>query len=407
MAHTIKEVFDKVASNLVVDAALIQRIHLFERQFTHRNQDHIEFFGGNLLGVERVRFLAKDWNDLFDTIFEIDDNELRIQLHALPSVNKSHIVASDVLNLTFVWIVHRIWNSKLSNTLKHQGMIDTLLIFQYKVLTSKLANDFKFLANKELMTTVYASLSKKFYIKQYGSWGALLRARAEDVISDMSIHHNTIVKFDKDKAVQYMVTDIQGRIRDIVKNHWDLINEIKNSDRIITNLSSTIETEDGTAVRDLQRGLTIYRTYIQSIVGEPTNFIKDPLMTMVSHALKTMSPTFLKDALYYISENYGMDDGLIEKMVDEVMIHAIEFLHTEYKGSMATPDLAHIISKLRGMYQSSRSTDPTLLDLRVLIDKVITRRLKGRSEASIAAVRVGVALYIVLRALTKKHFTGQ
>jgi hypothetical protein len=407
MAKNIKEVFAQVASNLIVNEALIKRIHLFERGFTHRNQNHIEFFGGNLLGVEKVRFLPKDWNTLFDDVFQIDDYELERNLHSLPSVNKDHIVASDILNLTCVWLVHKIFNSTLSPVLKEQGMIDTLLILQYKVLTSKLARDFPFPANKELMTTVYATLSKKFYIKQYGSWSALLRARAMDVINPDSIHYDTIRVFEKDKAVQYMVTDIQGRIRDIVKNHWDTINKVKESDKLIATTSSTIETEEGTTMKDLQRGLVTYRTYIQSVAGEPSNFIKDELIKIIAAAMHTMSPVFLREALLYISENYGMDaDGKIELMVNEVMVHAIEFLHTEYKGSMTTPNIALIISKLRGMYMSSRSTDAALLELRNLIDLVVMRKLKGRSPAAIAAVRVGVALYIVLRALTRKHFAA-
>lgn len=39
MAQSIREVFEDVAQHVVIDAALIQRIHAFERAFVNRNED--------------------------------------------------------------------------------------------------------------------------------------------------------------------------------------------------------------------------------------------------------------------------------------------------------------------------------------------------------------------------------
>lgn len=406
MAESIKTVFEKAASNLKIDKALIERLRNYEKEFTHRNEDHIKFFGGNLLGVERVRFLPRDWENWFDNVLKIDDVELERDLHSLPTINPEHVVASDVMNLSCVWLVHAIYKSNLSQSLKEEGMVNALLIFHYKVLTSKLARDFKFPANEDFMATVYASLSKKFHIKQHGYWGALLRAKVLDVLSKSSIHLKTIEMFDNDKNILYMVTDMQTRMRQIISNHWDVINKIKESDKLIVTTAATYETDEGLSVKDLQRSIVAYKNYIHTVAGEPSNFVKDDLVKIVVAAMHTMTESFLRDSLVYISENYQLDSGDIEQMIDDVIVHAFDFLHQEYKGNLTTPDLAFIISKLRGIYMSSRSTDPALLKLRVLIDKVIMRKLKGRSAAAIAAVRVGVALYIVLRALTKKHYAA-
>lgn len=407
----IKTVFETVCRDLVVNPALLDRIQRFEHSFTHRNAEHIEFFGGHLLGVDRVRFLPGDWGTLFDDVFQIDDTELEKQLHALPSINKDHTVASDVLNLSCVWMTHRILTTKptkdLTKEMIYNGAMNALLIFQYKVLTSKIANDFKFDANKDLMTTVYASLSLKFSIKRYGSWSALLRARAADVLSSESIHYNSLRTLDDDYKTKYIVTDMQGRLRSIVKEHWDVINAVKDGDSVIQTATSTIETDDGASVKELERFFPAYLTYLHSIVGEPSNFIKDELIRIIAAAMHTMSPLHLRTVLTYVSDSYreGQDD-LIEKTLDQIMTHAFEFIRTRYKGSMSTPDLAFIIKELRGMYTSSRSTDDLLLKLRVNIDKVIHRKLKGISPAATASVRVGFALYVVLRALTKKKYSS-
>ena len=411
MTRTIKDVFNDVCKDFVVDADLLKSIQRFEHGFTHRNAEHIEFFGGHLLGVDKVRFLPTDWAMLFDSVFKIDDTELEKQMHSIPSINKDHTVASDVLNLTCIWVTYRILNTAPNKSMTKEdllhGAINALLIFQYKVLTSKIANDFKFTANKDLMTTVYANLSMKFSIKRYGSWAALLRARAEDVIGDKSVHYKTIRSFDDDYRVKYIVTDIQGRLRSIVKEHWDEINAVLDSNEIIATMTANVETEEGLSVKELDRHFSSYLTYIQSVTGEPSNFIKDELVKIISSAMQVMAPINLRIMLIYISEHYQEDHhGQIENMIEKIMIHAFEFLRTRYEGSMSTPNLALIITELKGMYQSSRSTDKLLFELREQIDKVIHRKLKGISSAQVAAVRVGIALYVVLRALTKKKYAA-
>ena len=411
MTRTITDIFNDVCKDFVVDADLLKSIQRFEHGFTHRNAEHIEFFGGHLLGVDKVRFLPTDWAMLFDSVFKIDDTELEKQMHSIPSINKDHTVASDVLNLTCIWVTYRILNTAPNKSMTKEdllhGAINALLIFQYKVLTSKIANDFKFTANKDLMTTVYANLSMKFSIKRYGSWAALLRARAEDVIGDKSVHYKTIRSFDDDYRVKYIVTDIQGRLRSIVKEHWDEINAVLDSNEIIATMTANVETEEGLSVKELDRHFSSYLTYIQSVTGEPSNFIKDELVKIISSAMQVMAPINLRIMLIYISEHYQEDHhGQIENMIEKIMIHAFEFLRTRYEGSMSTPNLALIITELKGMYQSSRSTDKLLFELREQIDKVIHRKLKGISSAQVAAVRVGIALYVVLRALTKKKYAA-
>src|SRR5690606_16040062 len=214
MAKNIKSVFEEHASGLKIDKALIKRIHEYEREFVNRNDDHIQFFGGNLLGVERPRFKSSDWNNWFDNVLMIDDVALRSDLHSLPTIDPSFVVTSDVMYLSCVWLVHAIFNSNLSANDKQQGMIDTLLIFQYKAITSKIAHDFKYSVNREVALATYAALSKKFYIKKYGTWGKVLLARAEDIISRNSIHYQAIKYFDKDKKITDMVSDVQGRVRE-------------------------------------------------------------------------------------------------------------------------------------------------------------------------------------------------
>ncbi len=405
--NTIKSVFESVAKDLKIDKALIKRIHDFEREFVNRNDEHIGFFGGNLLGVDRPRFKSSDWNNWFDEIVGLDDVELRSKLISLPSVVPTAIVINDVMNNTCMWLVHKIYNSNLSSEDKHNGMIDTLLIFQYKIITSKIANDFKFAANKEVAMATYASLSKKYSLKQHGSWGKVLIARAEEIISPNSIHLKTIQRFDNDKKVQYMISDCQGRVKDLVKNQWNAINEVKANDAKIVSQGNTIAVDGEEVLRDLKRNLLTYRNYIQSIVHTPNDFIKSQVFDVVCASMVTMSPTLLDKTLNYVSDQIRKDKtGLIDRLLNEAMIHAFDVLHREKEGRVKNIDLATLVIKLRGVYMSSRSTDTTLLALREDADKVTALALKTKNASALAAVRTGLLLYIVTRAFAMNHYSS-
>lgn len=403
----LKAVFDDIAKDLKIDRALLKRLQAYETEFTHRNNDHIAFFSGNLLGVDKVRFKTTDWANWFDDIIQLDDTELRQAVHALPSVNKDFVVSSDVMNISCMWLIHAFENSDLSPKEKHDGMMAAALVFHYKVLSSKLAHDFPFAANKEIAITVYAQLTKKFALKQHGSWGALLRARCEDLIRKGTLHWKTIENFGPDAAVLYMVTDTQGRIRDVVKKLWEVLDKVRASDSKIVTVSSTITVDGEAKVGDLNRHLVDYKHYIHGIVGTPTTFIKEELIDVVGNAMHTMNPEFLQEALVWISTNYhdSLHEDKVHELVEETMLHAFGVLALDDHHYKRSFDLVFIIDRLRGVYMSSRSTDPYLVKLRAIGDELVRVPLRGRSTSAQISTRTGLLLYIVLRALTRNYYT--
>ena len=55
---------------------------------------------------------------------------------------------------------------------------------------------------------------------------------------------------------------------------------------------------------------------------------------------------------------------------------------------------------------SARSTNPELLQLRELAQKIVKRATGSRNESTIAAVRTGLLAYIVLRAYSMRYYSG-
>lgn len=405
----IKAVFDRLATDVKVNQGLVDRLSRFETEFTHRNKEHIDFFGGNLLGVEKVRFLPSDYARFFDEVVRTDDTELQRALHALPSINADWVVSSDVFNITSMWLIHVIHvigqDTSMSKETRHKGMLAAALIFNYKVLTSKLAHDFKFPADRDTAIAVYAALNKKYSLKRYGSWGALLLARAEDMIVENGLHWRTIQEFRPDKKVLYMITDSQGRIRDIVKTLWDVLSAIRASDAKIITTSSMVTIDGESEMGDLNRKIVAYKNYIHSIAGTETSFIKPELVMVVSGFMRTMNPDYFLEALKHICKGYsGLNNAKYELLIDETMIHAFDHLAREQRERHRTINLESVVVKLRGQYQAAKTTDPDMLNLRKLADEIVAIPLGRRSASAQAAVRTGIMIYIVLRALTRNYY---
>lgn len=408
MADSIKSVFEEVASNLVVDRRKAKEIHDYAVRFVNKNSEHIAFFGGNLLGVQTIRFTSQDKDKWFEEILDVDDLHLKKEFHSLPSINVKFMVSSDVFNLSCVALLHRIYHSEaLSPGEKERALHDTALIMQYKLLTSIMYHFFPYPADRAVATATYASLTKKYALKVHGSWQALLDARSRDILTHSSIHFNTYTQLDNDEAVVYMINDIQGRLREIVKNMRSVFETMRNSKSKIITTSSVAVTLDGDSfVRDKTRNFTAYKRYLHEVISDRSNFVRQELVTIIGNAMHTMPERFLVESLSYMGTNYRTrGNDAIEQLVDETLLHAFEFISTN-RAILANPnDLAGMIGRLRAIYMASRSSDPSLLKMRALAEKIVDKAIPSRNPSIIASVRTGVMLYLVLRAFTMKHYS--
>jgi len=407
MARTIKEVFAEELKHLKIDLKLVKAIGQFERHFVNKSEDHIAFLGGNLLGTPPLRFHSSDRNNWFDEVLRVDDVVLKNELHALPSVDPTQRVRTDVYNLSCVWLVHAIHTtSNLSARQKEQGMMDALRAMHYRFLSSLMAHNFKYEPDRTLAEATYAALSYKFALKQKGSWAALIEARCEDILSRNSIHSETIERFDDDQQVQYMVGDIQGRIREIVKKMVHVFYEVQKSPTRVQTRSSLVDLDGQMHVRDLTRQNSRYKRYINTTLSDRSTFIRSELVGIVGDVMHTMPERHLTSALEYMADNYGRrGDPKIQALIDETLLHAFEYIGENRQEFRNSIDLATLIGRLRSLYMSSRSTDPSLLKMRDLSLAITKRAVKSNNKSLLAAVRTGCMVYIVLRTFTMNYYS--
>lgn len=405
---SIRKVFDHYTGHLEFDKALAKKISDYKVGFIHRNREHAAFFGGNLLGVQVVRFLDTDSEKWFDEVLQVDELEVQDDIHDLPTVNAEFNISSNIFNQSCVYLVHKFNNSSLPMAAKKEVMVDILIVLQMKFITSLLFRYFRYPADRALAESTYASLNNKFAIKEHGSWLKVLEQRALDTIGPQSIHLKAINQMEPDYATINMLNDMQGRIRSYVKNIYAVMELVRVSGGKINVTSASTVGHDGEEIlRDSTKGIATYTQYIKNIIADKRSFIREELLGPVLKAVPSASERFLVASLEHLSENYYRKDHKdIDKILELSMVHSFHYLSNNRQALRANADLADMLIRLRGAYTSSRSTDPYLLEMREITEKVIRPSVKTKTTSVVASVRTAVLLYIVLRAYTKRHYTG-
>lgn len=410
MTYTVASVFDAHCANLKIDAKLAKLIADYQISFTTKNEDHINFFGGNLLGVDVVKFTPTDRLRWFEQIMRVEEDLVMADLLKVPTIDPEYfIVASDAMNNACVWLAYKFLTAErgVDKRVALDAATNCLLVMNYKFMTSLLHNYFRYPADKEVAQATYASLSGKYDIKRYGSWGALFRARVADTIAPNSPHYKTIMTMAPDEAVRYLINDSQGRIRSMVRNIMSEHVKRNQEGAKVKSQGSVVEINGEQILRDRTTSIARYTRYISSIMGERNSFMKEDLMEVIENIMRTMQPRYFRQTLEWMSNNTGKKAGArFNEVVEKIIIHAFGYLYKDRRHVQTKNNLAKILDDLKGTYGSSRGTDPILLELRSIIESFVIEATRVKHAGSVSSVRTGVLLYIVLRALAMEHYQG-
>ena len=409
MSRTLKELFDTELSHVVFNQHLATELYKFQVGFVNKNEEHMAFFGGNLLGVQVVRFTERDFNFFFDEILDIDPIAIRALLVDVEAIEMDRKVTSDIFNLTCMYLIHRFLTTPMLDERKRErAAMDVALIFNYRCITSLIFGRFIYPADPRSAQAVYANLSYKHLIKKLGSWNALMAYRANDLISKEGLHRNSLIAYIDDPKILYAISDSHGRISDIVKNIYRELMKVTNEgDKVYTTSSTMLDVDGVEIIKDRTHGMESYTNYLISVIPDRNSFIKTELTGIVVKLMATMQPKAFNKVLEWISENYSKPEHPeLEEMIRLTMIHSFNYLIEHGHVLKNTKDLAGLLSKLRGVYVSSRSNDPDLIKLREVGARIIGTSIGKTNEQSVAAIRTGLFLYLCLRAYTKHHYSG-
>ena len=403
----IKQAFEEVASHVKIDAALAKRLADFQISFVNKNEDHMAFFGGNLTGTLIVRFTQQDRDRFFIDVVGIDELELEDAIAKVKAIDPEWIVSRDAFNQTCIWLIHAFLTSKLPEKVREQAAVNAALILHYRFITSVLYNSFKYLADPELASATYAQLNNKFALRRYGSWQATLVNRSEKLVGKDSIHYDTFMKYNDDVQVIRAINDSQNRIRDMIKNIYATMQKVKMQGEKIRTTSMLMEYNGEQILKDKVKSLTVYNRYMQSIVSDQPTFIKEEILDVLERLVHTASPKLVKQTLVWMSVNYkhaGVKE--VEQLIEKTILHSFMYLSNNRTVVRETNDLTVLLGRLKGIYTSSKSSDPELLEIRDLAEKIIRKATTTKNSSAVASVRTAVLLYIVTRAFTMTHYSG-
>lgn len=400
----IKRILHEHMSHVKIDSNLVRDIEYFLKSFVNRNEEHINFFGSNLTGVNKITFSTEDRNQLCVDLLGVDEFLIKKQIKALPHIGDNWIRGTDGLNLSLLYLCHQIHNSKLSDKDKQKTIVNCLIILQIKFLSSLLHGYFKYPVSEKLALAVYDALSRRFYIKKYGTWFKILEARAINIYTKGEIHFPVIESFEPDAKIQYMITDIQTRIKAMILAIYDVTVRLKDKGVGLSSQAMLVEQYGKIEVRDIEKNFNTYLIYIQDTMQDERAFIKPELIEIISDSITTMPAKLLSDLLIVISRMAKEDDKKLNEMTREIMIYLFDYLRANKRKADDLSNLGNLIIALKQLFTASKTNNSGVFKLRDYFDNLVKKNIKNKNPATITGVRTGIVLYIILRTLTKNHY---
>lgn len=406
MESNYKQIVEKYTTEVKVDNALAQRLNRFVNNFINKDEDHINFFGSNLTGVYSIYFTTLDKNELMiDVIGNVNDGAIRREIKALPYVGSTWVVATEPVTVVCIYLAYRFYNSTLPQKVKEQAMLDCAMIVHFKFITSLMNHYFQYNIPMATALASYSALSRKFTLKDEGTWYKTLKRRCEDFLFNQDSWREQIHTFEPDEELIKMFSDLQVRMRSMVKNIAEVTYRLHSAGIGVDSESSTIETDDGLKVRDVQRLHSVYKDYLMATVVEPRALIKPELVHIIGEAITTMPESPVFQILTYLSELVRTNDRNAYKLIDESMMFLFNYLQREGKQDNSLSNITLLLEKLKNLLTASKTKDHTILELRRLSEKVVLKGSSIRNKAAVSGLKTGLILYLILRAITKHHYS--
>lgn len=405
---TLKEIYDRHFSEVKFDRNLCNRIIRYSNQFMTKDRDHTEFFGNALMGVNLIYFTDSDNRKLFEEVLGVDEAALREDFkHHASSVNMDFNVMSEPFNYIGFYLVHRLYGASrdVSGRLREQAQTHAIMITHYRFLTGLFYKRFRFRADYEVAVATYNNLSMKFDIRKYGSWRALLEARAKDLLHHNKTHRQAVMHFKDDDDVIDLVTAVQGRIREVVNKLYSAYMETLEHRERISTQSGMMTKMDGTAVlRDQTHGVATYTQYMLDLLPDARDFIKDELVDVIINMNSAVSKDVFIKILNYISSHASHHrNRYMKDTVEEVIVFLFEFSN-QNRSTLRNNDFVGLMERLKNVYTSSRTNQRSVLVIRKNADKMIKAAYSIRTAHVISALRTALILYLSLRTLSKNYY---
>lgn len=399
----LKAVFDHHFQNTAFDNQFCKRVEQFVKSFLGKNDAHVSFFGGNLLGVHPVRWNYSDTDYWWDEVFDVMDGPLQQDLNKLPDIKSNRVVSSDVLNHAMIYSLYRIHHANISEDLKNKTKVRIMLALNMKFICSLAAHYFKYPADEGVAIKTYNKLSKRFDLKSTGSWGKMLLQRSEAFVGPSGRYYKSYTTYTDDIEIIKMLNDAQGRIRETFKEITAVYYQtLEEKTKVLSN-SATVEIDGTRLLKDIERQTSKYIRYLKTTIAERDGYIKDELQYIVQQAVPSMNKEVYDKIQNALLDNYvnTRHSKNLNRMIDSLLAFSFELLKND---EIRHNDLPAIVYRLKFIYLSGRIKDESLEHVKqdfMKLAAVADKRLKG---SPLVPERCAFFLYLILRTLTMSFY---
>ena len=341
---------DNLLSDLVVDETFFKSIKEFNYTWAYKNDEHMKFLGGCTIGEQVVTFSNRD-DIVFYSMLNTSYDEIKQAIYNVSEIDKSRQVSSNPHYIFLMYLIYKTYKTNKLNDKQKKDLVSELYYtFAYRVISGRMHHYFKYPVEPDIARTVTEKLSNKFILKKLGNWNKLLEYRTKDILPN-GLHYKTLQTLDVVK-LQKAVADLYTRLKDIFKNIYPTIIEVKNSNTIIES-TSLIETDrkgDEVFVENVIY-TDSYVTYLKSVINNPNDLIKDTLVRLVAKCVGIIEPTDLKLILSGFNQ---LDHDMVNKLIEGLIPTVMDFLYRKGVTSNYDKNILKIINLLKG-YSTSHT----------------------------------------------------
>jgi len=389
----LKQVLDGHFEKVSFDRELIKRLYEFQLKFINRNDDHLSFFSGKLMGVEVIRFTEKDVNAIFVDLLQLDKQRLSKDILNAEEINPDWSISSNYINLTFLYIAHRFnIEGRLPKKLRETGVVLAIMILHYYVITAEVSNFFRYPTTPDKAQMVYERLSKRFLIKRFNNWNEVLDHRT---LMSIDLHKEVIHTLSDEKKIRYFVTNIVGSIRDIVHEHFTVLLKVNELDERVKKTTSLGSTPDGdVAFKDSVEEVSILVQKLTNTLVDYGSFYVPRDIEVVLKVVRTTRAKHLQRLCFWLVDNYLENNDSITTTLKDVIVYIHGRMNNVKYASTSLEDRLRV---LKGIIGSPRTSEPALLSLRERVERLATDAGIDLSYPNICSLRTAFIIYLYLR----------
>lgn len=389
----LKKMFDAEFEHLKFNNNLFKQLNAWKVGWALKNNDHIEFLGGNTIGEQSVIMSTADEKMLFEDILKVNAKELQEKIFRVPGVDKTRKVATHVHYLTCLYIIHRFITDKTDVKDVNEVIRVLYHMLAYKVISSIISRWFKYKVSSTVAKTVSEAMSGKYILKKEASWDAAFNYRANDVLPG-GIHYIHCKEFETED-IQKAVADLQVRIKDMVKNIFSLLKKIADSGDIIGDTSQIGYDEEGEETfKDSTINSGKYLNNIKAMINNPLDLIMGDLIDLT---LSKFNPINRKDMYMVLKNMEALDRNRVYLMLDYTFQSCMEYLRRNNIQSDFTKYTFDILILVKGYIGSHTVKLKELETAKKILNTEITKNISKFKRKYLEYLVVCILTYLMVR----------